>query len=82
MGVGTLQSHAPQEGAPATYLEAIRGGDWWAAEALYDRVYGKSKQRHEVEASSGPIPVAELETWSDERISARLLELEQAPAEN
>ena len=59
-----------------TYLEAIRAGDWRAAEALYDRVYGRSKQRHEVEASRGPIPEAELETWSDEKIAARLKELE------
>ena len=59
-----------------TYLEAIRGGDWRAAEALYDRVYGKSKQRHEVEASTGPIPPEELATWSEARITARLAELE------
>ena len=39
-------------------------------------MYGKSKQRYEVEASSGPIPEAELDTWSDERIEDRLKELE------
>ena len=39
-------------------------------------MYGKSKQRHEVEASRGPIPQAELATWSDEKIAARLKELE------
>ena len=62
-----------------TYLEAIRNGDWRAAEALYDRVYGKSTQRHEVEASSGPIPQAELDTWSDEKIAERLKKLEAMP---
>ena len=51
-------------------------GPWRAAEALYDRVYGRSKQRHEVEASAGPIPEAELTTWSEEKIEARLAELE------
>ena len=44
--------------------------------ALYDRVYGKSKHRHEVEASTGPIPPEELDTWSDEKIAARMKELE------
>ena len=42
-------------------------------------MYGKSKQRHEVEASRGPIPEAELATWSDERIAERLKELEAMP---
>ena len=60
-----LEAHADE--ILDTYLMAIRGGDRRAAEALYDRVYGKSKQRHEVEASRGPIPQAELDTWSDER---------------
>ncbi len=45
-----------------------------------DQAYGKPTES--VQVSAGPILVAELETWSDERISARLLELEQAPAEN
>ena len=39
-------------------------------------MYGESKQRHEVDASTGPIDEAELATWSDERIAARLKELE------
>ncbi len=43
-----------------------------------DHAYGKPVQS--VEVSAGPIPVAELETWSDERIEARLKELE-APEE-
>ena len=42
-------------------------------------MYGKSKQRHEVEALTGPIPEAELDTWSDERIAERLKELEADP---
>lgn len=33
----------------ATYMAAIRDGDWRAAEALYDRVYGKATQRQEIE---------------------------------
>ena len=59
--VEKLEAHADE--ILDTYLEAIRGGDWRAAEALYDRVYDKSKQRHEVAASAGPIPQAELATW-------------------
>ncbi len=51
--------------------------------ALYDRVYGKSKHRHEVEASSGPIPPEELAIWSDERIAARSAKVErEAPEED
>ena len=72
-----LEAHADE--ILDAYLEAIRGGDWRAAEALYDRVYGRSKLRHEVEASTGPIPPDELATWSDERIAERLKELEAMP---
>ena len=39
-------------------------------------MYGKSKQRHEVEASTGPIPAEELAAWSDEKIAERLKELD------
>ena len=35
---------------------AIRGGDWRAAEALYDRVYGRSTQRHEVATPARLLP--------------------------
>ena len=41
------------------------------AEALYDRLYGKSKQRHEVEASSGPILPEVLDTRLGEEIAER-----------
>lgn len=30
-------------------MTAIRDGDWRAAEALYDRVYGRAIQRQEIE---------------------------------
>lgn len=33
----------------ASYMTAIRDGDWRAAEALYDRVYGRAIQRQEIE---------------------------------
>ena len=39
-----------------------------------DQAYGKPTEHVEVRA--GPIPEAELETWSDERIAERLKELE------
>ena len=69
-----LEAHADE--ILDTYLEAIPAGDWRTAEALYVRVYGKSKQRHEVEASTGPIPPEELATWSEEKIEAWIKELE------
>ena len=78
--VEKLEAHADE--ILDTYLMAIRGGDWRAAEALYDRVYGTSTQRHEVEASRGPIPQAELATWSNEKIEQRLKELEAESEED
>ena len=45
-----------------------------------DQAYGKPTEH--VQVSAGPIPVAELETWSDERIEARLKELEAESEED
>ena len=42
-----------------------------------DQAYGKPTES--VQVSAGPIPVAELETWSDERIAERLAEPEAMP---
>ncbi len=39
-----------------------------------DQAYGKPTES--VQVSAGPIPEAELATWSDEKIAARLAELE------
>ena len=39
-----------------------------------DQAYGKPTEQLEVRA--GPLDEAELETWSDEKIAARLAELE------
>ena len=39
-----------------------------------DQAYGKPTEHIEVHA--GPIPPEELETWSDEKLEARLKELE------
>ena len=52
--VEKLEAHADE--ILDTYPEAIRGGDWRAAEALYDRVYGRSTQRHEVETPARLLP--------------------------
>ena len=58
--------------------EALAEGNGEKAVRLYwelvEQVHGKAAQSVEVRA--GPIPEAELETWSDERIEARLAELE------
>ncbi|MFQ5473710.1 MAG: hypothetical protein ACE5FA_12615, partial [Dehalococcoidia bacterium] len=43
---------------------------WWKA---VDQAYGKPTEHVDVRA--GPIPPEELETWSDERVAARIKEL-------
>ena len=62
--------------------ELVTGPDPEAAMKAFweatNQAYGKPVESLEV--SAGPIPVAELETWSDERIAARLLELEAGSA--
>ena len=61
----------------ATYMAAIRDGDWRAAEALYDRVYGKATQRQEIE------DVTEREIASDDdlqRLDALEAELKRRKA--
>ena len=61
--------------------EALAEGNGEKAVRLYfdlvDQVYGKPAQSVEVRA--GPIPEAELATWSDERVAERLAELEAMP---
>ena len=58
--------------------ELVTGPDPEAALKAFwtavDQAYGRPVEQLQV--SAGPIPVAELETWSDERIAARLEELE------
>ena len=66
--VEKLEAHADE--ILDTYLGAIRGGDWRAAEAPYDRVYGKSKQRHEVETPTQLLP------QTTEAMEAELRQLE------
>ena len=66
----------------ATFLErldeVLHGPDPEAALNQFwkavDQAYGKTTEQLEVRA--GPLDEAELETWSDERIAARLAELD------
>lgn len=61
----------------ATYMAAIRDGDWRAAEALYDRVYGKATQRQEIE----DVTDREIATDTDlERLEALEAELKRRKA--
>ena len=62
-------------------LEVLDGPDPEAALNQFwkavDQAYGKRTEHVKVQA--GPIPEAELATWSDERIAERLKELEAMP---
>ena len=59
-------------------LEVLDGPDPEAALNQFwravDQAYGKPMERQEVQV--GPIPQEELDSWSDEKVEARLKELE------
>ena len=61
--------------------ELVTGPDPEAALRAFwqavDQAYGKPSEQLEIRA--GPLDPVELETWSDERIAARLAELESGP---
>ncbi len=60
--------------AHSTHLDLVLRGGTVVVWKAVDQAYGKPTEH--VEMRAGPIDPVELETWSDQKIAARLAELE------